>query len=157
MLTFNALAKLTQARYGANSSAARGCSRRVVTMKPTMQIHTPAMTATAGHNWRNPKNIGVQPALSAICATHHVVARRPTAGVRHANVPAIAIITYNTVHTGPNNQPGGFQLGFCNAANHAPGANRPPSAAAAKAPAANQIQSVRFEITLQHSASWWLG
>lgn len=157
MLMFNALAKLTHARYGPNSWAARGCSRRVVTINPMMQNQTAAMTTTAGHNCRSPKNIGVHAALSTICATHQVVARLRIVGARQASVPAMAIITYNTVHTGPNNQPGGFQLGLCSAANHAPGANKPPSAAAPNAPAPNQIQSKRFVDTPQHSASLQIG
>lgn len=64
------------------------------------------------------KNSQLHKPLSSSCSTNRPSAGRVPARLprRHTNQTDTAIIPYNTVHTGPNNQPGGAHVGRCSSA-----------------------------------------
>ena len=110
---FSAAAKLTQARYGSNSMAARRLNFQKDSIVSNINNQSRIMSAKATAPRRQAKNSQLHTALKASCARYNHRALRffskpPT---RHTSQAAIPIIRYNRLHTGPNSQAGGAQPG----------------------------------------------
>lgn len=127
-------AKLTHAKYGTSNHPAPRLTRKNTTIVAAIAAQSSSITTSASPILCIPKNTGLHAAFSASCTTNNPSASRCRASPPrfHTNHAATAIAAYSTVHTGPNTQPGGFQLGLFRLAYHAPGMKNDPTAAAPK-------------------------
>ena len=151
MATFNAVAKLTHARYGTNNHPATGLTRQKATVVPAIASHSSTMFTSAQPIWCIPKNTGDHVAFNANCTAHHTsTPLQPTR--QKTNHAATDIITYNAVQTGPNSQLGGVQTGLAMVGYHSRTefmVVAPPSPATAKLANKNPPStSVTFDRTL---------